>query len=419
MVSLLTSKSAPYFHHPGQFVTRAMSGILVEGPTIDIVLCATDDMTDEEIAAMKDVNWVNKNGFTRLHMAVQGNMPNVVERLLLKNADWRLKSNNNETAVRIAVELGFVEIVKLFCNAGVDMDDQTHKSSNALENLPLFLCAVHNAHLDVVKVLIAHGMDPSARLSDGTSGVHMSSIYDFDLEMLELLIHNGVDVNMRTIAKVTALGLASRNDNLKGMQLLLNKGADVGAKNIDGDTPLHLAMYGGYKENIQLLLEHGADMYIRNENGISPLDSASCTNVVCMYTLIQYGVDFERRDGGRKTPFLNAVKHRNYKVVQLLMTVGADTSVRDMDHNTAMHFAAKDGDVEFLRDLIRSGNNITEKNFYGDTPLQLAIAAEGPVLGRFEKRGWWVDHEACQVVLREALAREMASEDIKDVILVD
>jgi ankyrin repeat protein len=392
----------------------------VRGVNPDSYACCTDDLTDDEITRMKHIDWANTKGSTRLHVAVRANMPCMVKRLLLQNADCRLKDRHEKTAVRIAVEFGYIEIVKLFCKAGVDMNGPEHESSKPNKNQPLFLCAVDNCHLEVVEVLIKYGMDPSVRNLDGTSGVHLAASHDFDLDMLTLLIEIGVDVNLQAQDKATALGMACRYDNLPGMQLLLSAGADVHVKDKDGNTPLHLALYGSYKEHLQTLLEHGADMYTRNEDGVSVLDSASYLDVVCMYTLIQYGADLETRDGERKTAFLHAVKCRNYKVIRLLMNVGADLSVRDMDHNTAIHFAANDGDAGLIKELLDAGISVPQANFYHKTPLDLAIAAEGPLLGRFEKRAWWVDHEECQVVLRQAMARNSeVGRQVKDVTFVE
>ena len=376
---------------------------LVNGSPIDLYAYPEEDMTEKAMADMKDVNWVNKVGYPRLHMAVKSNMPSAVERLLLRNACCLLKDHQNNTAVRIAVEFGYTEIVKLFCSAGVDMDALEHTSTRNHDSLPLFMCAVDNSHLDVVKVLIEHGMDPSVKLPDGTSSLHLAAQCDFDMKMMRILINTGIDVNMQTRDKVTALGLASRSDNLVGMKLLLDKGADVNVQDIDGNTPLHLALLSGYKKNLQLLLEHGADMYAKSNSGASVLHSAAYTRVTCMATLIRYGVDLERRDTEGKTAFLHAVKYRNYDVVRLLMATGVDMSVRDMYHNTAMHFAANDGDSELIQAILRSGVSVPEQNFDYKTPLQLAVEAEGPILEMFEKRGAWVNHQECQTVFRVAM----------------
>lgn len=50
--------------------------------------------------------------------------------------------------------------------------------------------------------------------------------------------------------------------------LLLESGADVNAQDWTGQTPLHWAAYEGTVETVQLLLDCGADTTIRNKEGL-------------------------------------------------------------------------------------------------------------------------------------------------------
>jgi ankyrin repeat protein len=350
----------------------------------------------------RDINWANKKGFTRLHLAVKSQKAGTVENLLACNADCSMPDHLSRTALRIAVESGCAKIVKLFCDAGVDLDAYAHRGR---WNEPLFICAVSSVHMDVARVLIEYGMDISVRYR-GESSLHISSRSDTELEMLQLLVDHGVDVNVRTDAGDTALGLAAWNDNLAGMKLLLSKGADVGAKDRRGNTPLHFSTRNGYPDMMEVLLQNGACMHASNLDGLSVLHCAASAVYTSMATLLCYGVDIEARDGGRKTAFLVAVEQRNEKVVQMLMNAGADVTVCDMDGNTAIHYAANDGDALLIRVVLRSGMLMPPANRYDKTPLQLAIAAEGPVVRLFEKRGWWVNHQECEEVIRESLRND-------------
>jgi ankyrin repeat protein len=75
-------------------------------------------------------------------------------------------------------------------------------------------------------------------------------------EIVKLLIAHGVDPNQRTIAGVPT-GLFWRDVRTRG------------------ETPLHRAAAYASEETVKLLLDHGADKTIRDANGDSPQSWAS------------------------------------------------------------------------------------------------------------------------------------------------
>jgi ankyrin repeat protein len=75
------------------------------------------------------------------------------------------------------------------------------------------------------------------------------------LDIAELIIAKGVDVNAKDKDGKTALMFASEEGNLDVANLLIEKGADVNAKHIDGKTAL---MYAKSKDMISLLKKAGA-----------------------------------------------------------------------------------------------------------------------------------------------------------------
>jgi ankyrin repeat protein len=350
-----------------------------------------------------DINRVDDNGSTSLHIATRVNMVLNAKNLLARNANAYIQDHASKTALRIAVERGHADIVELFCEAGVDMGADVH---NAPGDQPLLICAVDNGHLEVTRLLIKQGLDASVTYKKGISALHTASCFDGDTEILQLLIESDVDVNSMTQGGDTALGLAVYNGNLHGCHILLDNGADVTAKDSNGNTALHFSMRDGDADLIQVLLDHGGNILARNNDKVSVLHAAACCTENSIATLIRSGVEIETRDSERNTPFLLAVDDRNYEVVRLLINAGADMTVANSDGNTAIHYAARDGDADLIREILCAGGSVSKANFYFQTPLDLAIAAEGPAIRPFEKRGWWVSHSECEVVLRKALQDE-------------
>ena len=120
---------------------------------------------------------------------------------------------NGKTALWIASENGFEEIVRLLLHHGADT-----RKCHALQ------AASYRSHIDVMKVLLEKGADPHAQGG-----------------------HHG-----------NALQAASRFGNIDALKLLLEKGADPNMQGGKDGTALRAALKRGSEQAVKLLLEYGA-----------------------------------------------------------------------------------------------------------------------------------------------------------------
>ena len=99
-----------------------------------------------------------------------------------------------------------------------------------------------------------------------------------DLEMVQVLLDCGVDINSQSESRNTPLDYGSqdghRND-ARVARLLIAHGADPNARNMRGYTPLHRASEYGRIEIVRLLIEHGANVEVKDDEGRTPLDVAT------------------------------------------------------------------------------------------------------------------------------------------------
>ncbi|KAI9429252.1 hypothetical protein H4582DRAFT_2105092 [Lactarius indigo] len=113
-----------------------------------------------------------------------------------------------------------------------------------------------------------------------------------DVEIVWLLLENGVDLNTRDDLARTPLHRASIAGFLDVVRWLLDRGMDVAAQQVDRSTPLHLAAAEvnardveglvplhdaasrGHLELVRLLLKHGGNVNARGHGGKTPLDAA-------------------------------------------------------------------------------------------------------------------------------------------------
>ena len=73
-------------------------------------------------------------------------------------------------------------------------------------------------------------------------------------------------------------------------------------------------------------------------------------------------------DGG----LLDAVKRGDRLASSSLLQQGVDANTAEADGTTALHWAARQDDLETAGQLIRAGANAKAANRYGVTPLYLA-----------------------------------------------
>ena len=122
------------------------------------------------------------------------------------------------------------------------------------------------------------------------------------VEALKHYLSNGVGANSRDPSfGVTPLSWTALGGKVEIVEILIEAGADVNAKNRDGATPLHAAAFMGQLEVAQLLLENGADVGAKTHNGDTPLDSAqtnwSDTQAIAGY--LQISLDWKDVKAGR------------------------------------------------------------------------------------------------------------------------
>ncbi|WP_420535814.1 ankyrin repeat domain-containing protein [Brachyspira intermedia] len=68
-----------------------------------------------------------------------------------------------------------------------------------------------------------------------------------------MLIDSGADINLKNIADVTVLILASMNNHLEIVKYLVENGADINVKDKKGRTALRYAVENGHSEVAEFL----------------------------------------------------------------------------------------------------------------------------------------------------------------------
>ncbi len=197
-----------------------------------------------------------------------------------------------------------------------------------------------------------------------------------EIHRIQAIIQNSPDLINATSgdSRMTPLGCAARDGQLRVAQYLLDHGAGVGIRTGNGETPLILAARGGHRATVELLLAHGADV---NSTGGSDNSTALHAAAWKGYravaeVLLAHKADVNARDRLGRTP-LRLVKQGDDEVVSLLLAAGADVNAKDSSGNTPLHFAAQDYRPAVLNMFLERKGDVNVRNGKDETPLFFAV----------------------------------------------
>ena len=282
-----------------------------------------------------------------------------------------------------AVSLGRTHEVRLLLDAGANPNIRTED-----ERTVLFVAvkAGHADVVDVVQLLLDGGLDINAQDGWGITALGYAVSYG-PADVVRLLLQHGANVNVRNDAGQTALHntVLSYSADVDVVQALLDGGADVNAREADGGTALHTAAYVGPADVVRLLLHRGADVDARANNGRTALHNALYSgraDVDVVQALLDVGTDVNARDAEGALPLHWVISDEKSAVVQLFLKGGADVNARDPQGNTPLHLAATRDSREVARLLLNASADVNARDHQGSTPLHLAAANDSREVAR-------------------------------------
>ncbi len=377
------------------------------------------------VDAKANVSTTNHYGVTPLSLACENGNASIIELLLDRGADANTVLRGGETALMTAARTGKSSAAKALLKRGADVNAKERRGQTAL------MWAAVEGHTEVVELLIKAGADIHATLPDSGFTPFFFAARNGRIDVIRALLKAGVDVNEvmdprrpggKTPTRGTsALILAIENGYYELALTLLDAGADPNDQR-SGFAPLHVMTWvrkppRGEDQgappppelkglsNVQFikeLVKRGADVNTRlangkggmgkfNTKGATPFLMASATaDVPFMKLLLELGADPSIANVDRCTPLIVAcgihvgsdqateVAGEEPEVIEaakLLLKLGADVNAVDANGETAMHGAALKNlpkVVQFLADNGAKAEVWNKKDKFGSTPLMFA-----------------------------------------------
>jgi len=226
--------------------------------------------------------------------------------------------------------------------------------------LPL-VDAAKNVDREAVRSLLKQGAHVNATETDGTTALHWASYRD-DLESADLLIRAGANVNARNDLGATPLWAACQNGSEPMVRRLLSAGANPNASLLLGETPVMVASRSGNPAVVDLLASKGANVNARGARGQTPLMWAVAEkHPEVIKVLLAHGADIHARSDTWKE--VMAVSPHGYLDYNRPIPHGNDT---------ALMFAARDGDLASAQLLVAAGANVNDEDAWGVSAVVLA-----------------------------------------------
>jgi ankyrin repeat protein len=273
-----------------------------------------------------------------------------------------------------AARTGDTALLRVVLGHGADLSARDGHGDTALH------IAAYRGDAGEVEALLDYGAKPDARNDDGATPLLYGAGNE---EIVRALLAHGANPNLASKLELTPLmAAAAHRDSHRIVSLLLGAGADTHVKKGGQEYVALKAVYGGDPQTLELVLGHGASPQQSKGNVASPLAMAAYfDDEAALRCLLDHGADinFDSDFAGHA---LNWALYSGHTALAAeLIAKGSDLHFKSpWGHQTpTMAFAGYSelGDPAIARLLLERGANVNDANEAGATALSFAVRS-GP-----------------------------------------
>jgi len=391
------------------------------------------------------------DGTTSLHLAVRANDLPTVQRLLRSGAKPSAANRYGITPLSLAAENANAAIIEVLLKAGAD------PKATLPGGQTLLMTASRTGNADAVKLLLDAGANPNAKESTNGETALMWAASQNHPEAAKVLLARGAELNARSATheyrtdrfglegvvtilpkgSLTPLMFAARDGAPEAARALAQAGADLNLSDPEGTTALLFAISNGHYDTAAVLLEAGADPNLTDTTGTAALYAAvdmntlieiygrprqKTTDKLTAIGLIEKLLDRgakpnaqlkapslqrahtpgDRNLGEGTTPLMRAARNGDAAAMRLLLKHGADPSIQQKTHVTALilasglgrglgvfndEFATEAQQLEAVKVLLDQHVDVNAATDTGQTALHYAALSMDSVVELLAKNG--------------------------------
>lgn len=237
---------------------------------------------------------------------------------------------------------------------------------------PLCLAAIVG-NIEIAQLLLDAGTDVDSGDSDESTPLHVAALNRHG-DMVAFLLEHGADINRRDRNGGYALSFGASGGDEAVVQLLLDAGVDLNYWQPQGFTLYHFAASRNLRNLMDALLARGDDINQATDTGMTPMHWAALHDQGDMITyMIQNGAEHSPAEKDGETPLGLAAQRGGANAVRALLEAGADPNLADQRGHSPLLFACWSGHAEAARLLIAGGADPRSVDEAGQTPLACAL----------------------------------------------
>lgn len=344
------------------------------------------ELTDLRKDLDVELNLVDGEGFSAMHLAARYNRKNVIDVLIKNGANKDLRGVEGLTPLHLATKYDMTSAAKFLIENGADVDVKNTYGTTAL------IYAARRGNLDLVELLLEKN-PKSVNIGDHSdvSPLH-AAVMGGNKDVIVTLLEYGAIINAKDKEEEQPIHYAAAENNEAVVSILVNemaKGADdeiakksakrdlVNSVTGELDTPLHIAAQGGYIDVVKSLLAFGAEVNARTDTNQTPLHLACIAgHLDVVKLLVMYKAKVNAKDADQETALHKAAQFGRIAVCQHLLESSAKLDCNDKDNFTPLMMAVWKGQNDILQFLIDKGANIFVKDMQDKNVLHVAIEEE-------------------------------------------
>uniref|UniRef100_A0A8C5JPR5 Transient receptor potential cation channel subfamily A member 1 n=1 Tax=Junco hyemalis TaxID=40217 RepID=A0A8C5JPR5_JUNHY len=373
--------------------SSAYQGVVCEA---DAASVASQDVFKVHGSACRLRSFIKKNrsGLTKvdelnatpLHHAAEGGQIELMQ-LIMDDSSYEalnVMDSSGNTPLHWATKKNQVESVRLLLSRGANPNIL---NSNMMAPLHM---AVQSLHNEIVKVLVQHSStDVNLEGETGNTPI-IVACYKDNPEALTLLIENGGKICKRNKTGCMPIHAAAFSGAKKCLEILLKKGEELGhsAKthinftNNGKCSPLHLAVQSGDLEMIKMCIEFGAQIDLKQNEKCTALHFAAtqgATEIVKLMMSAYAGEEsiIDAADGNKETLLHRTALFDHYELAEYLISMGANIDSVDIEGRSPLLLATSCASWKIVNLLLSKGANVSLKDHLGRNFLHLTVLQPG------------------------------------------